>query len=193
MDLNKQKIQLWEYLDKTYYIKVGKFLTRYESIHEFGSSIAKSMARIFSFDEELCKQVLTYWAYSHDMSEKQFDDAYYPKLLKTSWNPEMSNDLIAYGINYPEQQIIDLLAQQLSDEIDAQILKDLKHELQTIDEFLSVVKCMGYAPTSAVYDPITFMPRKHFMALNYNEVLNERQNNTYWQDWIRTRGLHEET
>jgi hypothetical protein len=49
------------------------------------------------------------------------------------------------------------------------------------------MKCVGYEATQTVYDPVSFAPKKMFTSMKQNDIDNERQNNTIWQDWVRAR------
>ena len=49
---------------------------------------------------------------------------------------------------------------------------------------VSIIKCLGYKATSTTYDDAILRPRTYFVSTTYNEMINERQNNTLWQDWF---------
>lgn len=188
MEFSDKISQINWYLDKNYYVKEKKFFTRHNDQHEWGFSIADTLPSIFSFDKEFCIEVLTKWAYDHDLDKQSFELAWGVRKLKTTWSPEMAQDLQAqYGITSAEEQLTVLLADELAAEIDAQIIRDLRSQFKQPNDLLSVVKCLGYETSQTVYDPNTFIPRKFFVSTTYNEMVNERQNNPFWQDWIRTR------
>jgi hypothetical protein len=84
------------------------------------------------------------------------------------------------------------MSQEIAREIDAQILRDIGSEIKTSEDFLSVVRCVGYDTTPTMYDPFTFMPQKGFISMNYKDVKEERNNNPIWQNWIRTRKSNQE-
>ena len=92
-------------------------------------------------------------------------------------------DLHHYGHD-AEAELMSILSEELAREIDAQILLDLRGQLNS-NELLGVIKCVGYEPGSTVYDPATFSPKKPFTSMKKHEIENERQNNTHWQNWIR--------
>jgi hypothetical protein len=160
---------------------------------------------VFSYTLEDSKTELTKWAYQNDLTDKNFDSAYERflesfevaygrKKLKTKWSPEMAMDLQAmYGITSAEEQLVRLLSDELSREIDAEILRTMRDEIKTSEDLLGVVKCLGYETTQPMYNPFTFVPEKKFVSNNYNEMINERENNIIWQNWVRTREQDEET
>lgn len=78
-----------------------------------------------------------------------------------------------------------MLADELRIEIDAQILSDLREQLSKPDDLIGVVKCLGYEPTPTTYDPNTFVPRKQFVSTKYHDMINEREKNPLWQEWLR--------
>jgi hypothetical protein len=188
MEISNKINQINWYLSKNYYVKDNRFFTKHDHQHEWGFSIADSLPSIFSFDKQFCTEALTKWAYENNLNNESFEIAWGVRKLKTTWAPEMAQDLqVQYGINTAEEQLTNILAEELAREIDAQILRDLRSQFKQPNDLLGVVKCLGYEPSQTVYDPTDFTPRKHFVSTTYNEMVNERQNNPFWQDWIRTR------
>jgi hypothetical protein len=186
MDFNEKQGLILNYLDKNYIIKENNFFRRYDDVHEWGVSIAYSLSKIFSFDEDFCHMQLKYWSEKNNLSETDWQLAYGPHKLKTQWSLEMANDLqVQYGVSNAEEQLINMLSAEIAREIDSEILKKLKGKLKTQDEFLSVMKCIGYEATPPLVDPNTFRVQKRFVSMNYNDIKNERQINTHWKDWIR--------
>jgi hypothetical protein len=187
MEIYNKINQINWYLSKNYYVKDDRFFTKQDHQHEWGFSIADSLHSIFSFDKQFCIEALTKWAYENDLDEVSLHSAWGARKLKASWSPEMTLDLQAmYSITSAEEQLIALLADEIAAEIDAEILRDLRNQI-TPNNFFGLVKCLGFEATGIVYDPNTFATRKHFVSTTYNEMVNERQNNPLWQDWIRTR------
>ena len=187
MEFSSKINQINWYLDKNYYVKDNKFFTKHDNQHEWGFSIADSLPNIFSFDKQFCIEALTKWAYENDLDEVSLHSAWGAKKLKASWSPEMAQDLQAmYGITSAEEQLTTLLVDEIAAEIDAEILRDLRNQI-TPNNFFGLVKCLGFEATELIYDPTNFTPRRHFVSTTYNEMINERQNNPLWQDWIRLR------
>jgi hypothetical protein len=188
METFEKEKQIIQYLDKKYVIKEKLFITKYDDEHHWGYEIADDLPRIFSFENEFCKTVLTQWAYDNDFDRKDFDKAWGGRKLKVSWSPDIAQELqLQYGITSAEEQLTKMLADELRKEIDAQILSDLREQLTQPNDLLGVVKCLGYEPTPTTYDPNTFIARKQFVSTKYHDMLYERQNNPLWQDWLRTR------
>lgn len=185
METFEKENQIIQYLDKKYVIKEKLFITKYDNEHHWGCEIADDLPRIFSFDSEFCKTVLTQWAYDNDFDKRDFDKAWGGKKLKTSWSPETAQELqLQYGITTAEETLTRMLADELRREIDAQILSDLREQLTQPNDLLGVVKCLGYE-TSLTFDPNTFVPRKLFVSTKYHDMMSERQNNPLWQEWLR--------
>ena len=128
----------------------------------------------------------------YKVNKEQLVLAWGQRQLKASWSLEMSQELQLNSLVDSGKELIALLSEEITNEIDAQILKDLNGSLN-YNDFLSVVKCVGYEIGPTVYDTNTFTPINHFVSMKYNEIENERQNNTYWQDWVRCREQNEET
>lgn len=176
--------EVLKYLDKNYYINDSRYFTRYGDVQEWGNQIITSLKLIFCFNDELTEEVFKTWAFYNGITEDDWEDALRPRYLRASWTPEYAMDL---NHEYDaEAQLMNILSNELSKEIDIEIIKEL--QIQTSNDYLSVVRCLGYEPGPTIYDPRTFSPIKRFVALTNNEIQDERQNNTYWQDWIRTRG-----
>ena len=188
METFEKENQIIQYLDKKYVIKEKLFITKYGDEHHWGHEIADDLPNIFSFDSEFCKTVLTQWAYDNDLDKRDFDKAWGSRKLKVNWSPEIAQELqLQYGITSAEEQLTKMLADELRKEIDAQILSDLREELNNPNDLMGVVKCLGYEPTVTTYDPNTFVAKKNFVSTKYHDMIHERQNNPLWQDWLRTR------
>jgi hypothetical protein len=184
---NCEKEIKW-YLDKNYYVKERKFFNVLDGSHEWGFQIADLLSSIFSYSLEDSRLELTKWAYENDLDENSFELAFGRKKLKVKWSPEMAHDLQSqYGITSAEEQLTRILADEISKEIDAEILRTMRDEIKTSEDLIGVVKCLGYETSQLIYDPHTFTPQKYFISTTYNEMIDERQNNLIWQNWVRTR------
>ena len=159
--------QLLKYLDKNYFVKEDKFFTIHDDVHEWGRRITDSLATIFSIDLEHCENVFKHWAYAQDISSIEFQ--------------------LAWGIEDAEAQLTAILSQQIAAEIDAEILRELSGNIKTNNELISLVKCIGYEPTDVVYDVATFKPKRGFKSMNHNDIINERNINPHWKDWVQSR------
>lgn len=185
MENREKQIQILNYLDKNYQFKDGKFFTKYNDIHEWGCKIVESLSIIFSFNIVLCESEFSKWAYAEGITNDQWETAYQSHKLKATWVPEMIQDLQAYGVVNAEENLIAAITEEISKEINSEILYELKTKVKTYDEFLSLVKCVGYETSLLMYDVETFTPRKYFISMTHNDIINERKNNTFWQDWIK--------
>lgn len=184
MDEFRKFGQILNYIKKQYYVKDGVFFNKYH-VHEYGNAIIRELPKIFSVDKEDCLEIFKKWAESHGV-EYLDTDAYGSHKLKTSWSPEMANDLIGFNNIDAEAELIAILSEEIAAEIDAQILLDLRGLINT-NEFLDVIKCVGYEKGPTFYDPATFSPKNYFTSMKKHQIENERQNNTHWQDWLRAR------
>jgi hypothetical protein len=184
--MDNAKEELFWYLNKNYYLKDSKFFNKFGDTHEWGYDIIKDVVNIFSYEEEICKLCLTEWAYLNDLDEDELETALGPRKLKVTWSPEMAQDLqTLYGVESAEEQLVKILSEEISREIDAQILNDLRDEIKTSDDLLGVVKCLGYEPSEyAIYDPNTFVPKKSFVSTKYDEMVKERTSNPFWLKWV---------
>ena len=187
MAFDERNIQIIKYLDKNYCVKENLFFSIHDDVHEWGAPLTRGLATIFSFDKDFCRDVLMHWSYEKGMSSDKFEKARWSHKLRTTWSPEMAQDLQnLYGVGDAEAQLTAILSEQIAAEIDSQILRDIMAlGKKTTDEFLSVVKCVGYEPSETTIDQFTGKPRKGFKSMNYNDIRNERQSNNIWQDYIR--------
>lgn len=181
-----KQAEILKYLDKNYVVVENAYLTK-EGEHEWGNRVIWSLEQIFCHSKDLTESTFKFWAFAHGINDDNWEDTLNPKLLKAEWTPEMAEDLRHYGVMNAEEQLMNILSQELAREIDAQILMDLRGQIKSTDDYLSIVKCVGYEPSITVYDPWTFTPKKKFVAIPHNEIQDERKNNPYWQDWVRAR------
>jgi len=193
MEFNEKANEILEYLDRNYYIKEKKFFLKYFNTQEWGYEINQSLPCIFSYDKVFCENIFKNWIYAKEFSDEELNTAWGQRKLRTTWTPEMAQDLQAYGLVDAEAQLTAMLSEQIAAEIDAQILRDLRGEIKSTEELLSVIKCVGYELGVTIYNPVDFTPRKHFVSMKNNEIEHERQNNPIWQDYFRTRGLDQKT
>ena len=180
----QKKNQILKYLNKYYYVKDGIFLNRYHD-HEYGNDIIRELPKIFSVTREFCTEIFKYWA--EDLGIDYLDtDAYGSHTLNASWSPEYADEIHHHHGFDAAEELMSVLTEELAREIDAQILLDLKGQLNAND-LLDVIKCVGYEKGPTIYDPATFTPRNYFTSMKKHDVLYERENNPHWQNWIRAR------
>ncbi len=189
-DFQKRE-EIVNYLNKYYFIKEWYFFNRQHE-QEWGLEIIETLVKVFCHGVTLTENTLKDWAFGHGFSEENYLKATGTRRLKATWSPEMANDLGRYGIIDAEEQLISLLSEEIAREIDAQILLDLKGQIKQ-DEFFEIMECIGYTTTPLIYDPMTFIPKKGFISMTYNDIENARQNNTIWKNWIRAREQNKKT
>lgn len=181
--MNNENVLL-KYLDKNYIVKDSRFFTRYGETHEWGVKIVEGLSVIFNFDEEFCELVFRLWAFRLGLTNDEIILAWNKQRLKAHWRPELAQDLQSWFSCDAEADMISMLANEISREIDNETLKELSKKTKKIDELIGVIKCCGYELTPLTHNEQTFTPIKYFVSTNYNDMINERQNNTFWQDWI---------
>lgn len=181
------------YLDNHYSVTLnGYILNHTPSLIEEGKDVVKFLTKTFSISEEEVIEIFHAWNIKHGISDEEYESLYNIKPLRVTWSPELANDLTTFQGFDAETELIAILSEHIANEIDAQILRDLNGNLNT-DEFISVVRCLGYQLGPTIYNPTTFQPRRNFIPLSLQERKNERQNNTIWQNWVRTREQNQET
>lgn len=187
MEFNEKAEQILKYLDKNYYIKDKKFFEKYNDEHEWGYTILELITTIFSFEREFCDNILKNWIYAKDISEEELEVAWGQRKLKATWSPELAQDLQAYCITLAngEAELTRVLSQEIANEIDAQILRDI--QILGFDNLVDVIKCVGYELGPVIYDPTNFVPKRNFVSMKYNDVIRERENNDIWKSWVRAR------
>ena len=185
MEESQKQELIFGYLNKYYYTENGIFLNKYGD-QEWGYDIADELPKILSFGKEDCVETFKKWAEYRGIDYVDNRIAFGTRRLNVTWNPEMAQDLMMFQSIDAEAELTAMLAEQVSQEIDAQILMDLRREVQPAEMF-DLIKCVGYEVTPAEYDPDTFRPRKGLQSMKKQDIEHERQNNPHWQDWIKNR------
>lgn len=176
------ELEIIKFLDKNYTIIDNYYVGRFNGVHDWGGEIIWMLKDIFSYDYNFISSTFKNWAFNNGINERNWDSSFHPRTLKLIWKPQKAIDLSHYGIKDAEATLTSITSEELNKEIDAQILIDLKGKLN-IDDFLNLVKCVGYE-TKSYWEPNNLVPKSRFHAIKYNEILHERKNNSYWQDWI---------
>lgn len=187
MEINTNQELIIKYLSKTYYIKNNTFFEWPEK-EKYGRNIIASLNKIFNLDNNTCETTFKFWAHSLGFPDNEaiWRASYTPKRLRTTWNPEIIQDLqVFYGFN-AEAEAINLLSQEILQEINAEILKTLVSSSTTAQDFLGIMRCEGYDLGPTLYDPMSFCPKKYFMSMTNNQIINERQTSIHWENFLRT-------
>jgi hypothetical protein len=170
------------YINKNYYVQDGKFFYKTKE-HEWGIDIVYLIHQIFYIPEEEIILVFRDWA-SNFLNEKEINEAWGVRKLKVTWNPEIAQDLAMYGIDN-EDSIVRLLAEEISKEINNDILKKLAEQTPNLGDFKEVMKCVGYQISDAmIYDPNTLSPKRYIHSITHNEMMKARRLNDTYQDFI---------
>lgn len=177
--------EIKRFLDKSYEVKEGKFFVIHKPYHIWGVEIYDFILDAFSFGSDITITAFKEWSYKNGIDVDSWEEAWAARKLKTQWSPELAQDLALYGVRNVEEQLINLLTEEISKEIDNEILRQLKSQIKTSEEFLSLVKCVGYEKSPTIYDQITFRPTNYLVAVKHHEMINERQNNNIWQNYFR--------
>lgn len=170
------------FINKNYYVQDGKFFYKTKE-HEWGVDIVFLIHQIFYIPEEEIRPIFIDWA-SIFLNEKQISEAWGVRKLKYVWKPELAQDLAMYGIDN-EDAIVRLLAEEISREINNDILRKLADKTPNLDEFKEVIKCVGYQVSDALYyDPADFEPKRFIHSITHNEMMKARKLNDTYQDFI---------
>lgn len=182
-----------DYLEDNYVIQDNTFVNKHTMVSEWGYNIIEHLEPILSLKEDYIKHIVKCWVHSKGMFEDKWDNSFMSTVLKTIHYPSKQIELERLiGIN-AEKQMITMLSQAISDEIDSQILRELKKKVTTFGEFENLMKCLGYIFTETVYDGDTFAAMRHIKSTTEYDKMYEQQNNPYWKDWFRTRRQNEKT
>lgn len=188
MQWQQKEEQIRKYLDKNYQVKDWRFFYKILGINEWGGYIVNSLVNIFSFDKETCRVAFKSWAYTNGLTDETYERAYEGKVLKTTWSSEMIQDLEArYSIKRADEHVARLIVNKIANELSSQFLKYTVSNLTSTNDLFGVVKCEGYELNDTEFNAFNLTPMKLFVSMAHIEVLNERKNNPFWQDWIRTR------
>ena len=186
MENFERQEEIVKYLDKYYYIKDGVFLTK-EDTQEWGMNLLEYLVKIFCHEVDFTHDVIKEWYFSKGYDENAYKLSFGSRKLNAIWSEERITDLQRYGIMDAEAELIKLLSEELSKEIDAQILKDLKGQIKHKEDFFELLECVGVTTTPTIYNPMNFSPQKGFITSTYQQRENARKNNDIWNYWVRTR------
>lgn len=182
-----------KFLDGSFIVTENGYASKHD-LHEIdeGRYIVLTLLKTFSLSEDEAFDIFYKWSIKNNLSGELFNRLYRRKPLKVTWSPELTQDVSIHHNIDAEAELISMLSEEIANEIDAAILKDLNGKLDT-NSFLSVVKCLGYETGPTIFDPMTFAPFKRFLPISLREMRYERQNNAIWQNWVRTREQNQET
>jgi hypothetical protein len=178
---------LFNYLNKNYLINNNTFVFKPTQECQWGFEIVNLLSFIFWFDFELCDEVFKNWATSKGFprDEEYWLLAYKKPRLKARWSPELTQDVFAHGL--VEENLILLLMNEIKKELNSNFLMSIQNKEISREEFFKVILCEGYEAGPVLYDPYTFTPTKSFIVAPLKDIINERKNNLYWQNWLRAR------
>lgn len=182
-----------DYLESNYVILNNTFISKESQQSVWGYSIAEDLELILNIDEDLIIHIMKCWVVSKGMPDRKWDKSFMAVILKTVHKPDIQIQLSQIiGVN-GEKQMINFLSDQLCQEIDEEILRQLKKKVGSFVEFENLMKCLGYVFTEVVYDADTLKPIRHIVSTTEYDKIYEQQNNPYWKDWFRARGPNQET
>lgn len=179
---------LLRYLDKNYYLKNNTFFERPEK-QEWGKNIVCILSKVLYFDFDYCESGFKNWAHGKGFPEDEnlWNRSYSQRRLNTQYHPELNNDYKSYlGCDWQSKMIASLYS-TVSKEIESKFLDSLIDSINTIDEFINIMKCEGYDLAPPLYNSDDLIPRRSFVSITYNELILERQNNKLWQTWLKSR------
>lgn len=176
----KEKIVL-NYLNNNY--KIGeKRLFNSLNEEEWGYQVVNLISTMFSLSDEFAEQILLEWIIEFGLNKEDFSEIFKPKKLKVSWNPELVNDLrVLYGIDSVHEILSRQIAEEISREINSEILKTLIDSVKTIDDLDDVSRCVGYKGVEVI-DENNFVPKMNYMSTTRDETLKARKNSRLWKN-----------
>ncbi len=167
------------YLNKNYKVFNKRFFNSLNE--EWGFKIVETIGIIFSISRSTAEKHLLEWAISFDLTKKEFEAAIKPQKLKVNWSPSMIQDLrIIYGVESAEEQITRQIAEELSREIDNQLIKTLVEEVHSTQDLEDLAKCVGYE-SILLEGPNTFTPKCGFYSITSTEMMKHRENSKIWK------------
>ena len=175
----------FRYLDKVYVLEENSCINTHTKTHEWGLEIVFSLVSIFSINVNVGQEILIAWLTSKGGDLTNFDFKF--KELNTNWGVNYCIDLEMLGVSNPELNLCNKLVRELGKEIDVEILKF--YTFQSLTEMLSVIKCIGYERV----DNLHAYNFNGFRQIRLNETKDERNNNDYWKNWVRTTRLNQKT
>lgn len=181
------------YLDKNYEIIHYSLINKNTGLDEWGYEVIEDITFLFSLDYNFVEEVVEAWVLSNGLTYEEWENAFIGKQLRTIFNPRRRLELQRIIGMSAERQVTRDLAKAIGDEIDSEILKELRKQLQTSDELTELLKCLGYEFGKTWYDPLTQAPNYPIVTTTEYRKLHEQKNNTYWKDWFRARRQNEET
>lgn len=182
-----------DYLEDNYVIQDNTFVNKHTLESEWGYNIIEHLEPILSLKEDYIKHIVKCWVHSKGMFKDKWDNSFMPTVLKTVHFPDKQIELERLiGMNAEKQMVI-MLSQAICDEIDSQILRDLKKKVATFGEFENLMKCLGYVFSETIYDANTFKQKRFIKSTTEYDKMYEQQNNPYWKDWFRARRQNEKT
>ncbi len=182
-----------DYLEDNYVILNNTFVNKHTNYSEWGYLIIEHLQPLFSLTEEYITMIVKCWYISKGLSDTKWDNNLMPRILESIHKPSIQAELEqVIGVN-GEKQMISILSEKLANEIDSEILRQLKKKVTGFVEFENLIRCVGYELTSTMYDPYTFAPMRKFISITEYDKIYEQQNNPYWKDWFRDRGQNEKT
>lgn len=190
MKLHDNQDLVFYYLDKNYKLDGCRFFSR-DNANEYGQKIIFQLENVFDLDIDFCEDLLKLWAFKNGMpkDETAWIVSYIGEKLRINVSDEILSTQHGFFTNYVESDFINITSKSIVEEIGSStLLRIVQHnKIKDVHDFLSVVKCIGYELGPLVYNPANFQPFRNFFSMNYRDILHERENNIYWQNWIRTR------
>jgi hypothetical protein len=113
-----------KYISKNYIIQDNRIWDKHDPHEVKGNDVTSSLITIFQYTKEYCDYCLKRWALNNWLPEKEWGRTYW-KGLKVAWTPEMAQELHAYHNIDAEAELTALLSQEISNQIDDEILNNL--------------------------------------------------------------------
>lgn len=179
---------LIRYLNKNYYLKNNTFFERPDN-PEWGQAIVKDINKIFDFNIDICEETFKIWAHSIGFPQDKslWDRSYAQQRLKAQYSRQLTESYNAYlGLDW-EERVMTGLYNIINDELKSEFLRNAVLTMCTIEELIGALRCEGYVLGPSLFSSDSYLPKQSFISITYDELLNERQTNIRWQNWLRSR------
>lgn len=113
--------QILDYLEKHYVIKDKKYHTVYGNVHEWGVRVCYTLTNIFDVNDEFVRSIFILWATSNGLTDEEYNAAFKNGI----WTVETVQDLQVFHNIDVEAELTVLLTEQLSQEINREILRNI--------------------------------------------------------------------
>jgi hypothetical protein len=153
----------------------------------WGKEIVLELSKTFNFANKFCECVFKNWAFDNGLTntEEIWVESFYPKILRTRWSPEITNDVDGWGVYGTDADMLKRFVDKVNEEIDSDFLRSLDVTRVPSDEIITAIKCEGYILGPLEYNPDNFGISRTFIIISPHDILLERKYNVHYQNWLK--------